>query len=307
MRPHRIRPDAAIASAHALATKPACRCCAKAATLSTRRSRLRRRCRWWSRSAAGSAAAVSSCCTTPRPARTCSSTRARPHRRRPLPPNTCWKNGDFDRDRAENGPWSAGIPGLPAAFVHLADKYGKLPLKTTLAPAIKLARDGFPIYARLVRGYASRRAVMERYPGTRAVFLAGGAPLKEGEIFKPARTGEHAGNASRERLRWFLPRRNRQASCWRGVNADRRALDGEGTGRLSRQRARADQLRVSRLAHHHRAAAVLRRHRARRNAADTRGLGSAEARSSASHPSGGRGDAPRVSAIAPSISAIRIS
>ncbi|MCL1633076.1 gamma-glutamyltransferase [Luteimonas sp. SX5] len=94
------------------------------------------------------------------------------------------ENGEFNRDRAENGPWSAGIPGLPAAFVHLADKYGKLPLKTTLAPAIKLAREGFPIYARLVRGYASRRAVMERYPGTRAVFLASGAPLKEGEIFK---------------------------------------------------------------------------------------------------------------------------
>lgn len=94
------------------------------------------------------------------------------------------KNGDFNRDRAENGPWSAGIPGLPAAFVHLADKYGKLPLKTTLAPAIKLAREGFPIYGRLARGYASRRAVMERYPGTRAVFLASGAPIKEGDIFK---------------------------------------------------------------------------------------------------------------------------
>jgi gamma-glutamyltranspeptidase/glutathione hydrolase len=94
------------------------------------------------------------------------------------------ENGEFNRDRAENGPWSAGIPGLPAAFVHLANKYGKLPLKTTLAPAIRLAREGFPVYRRLARGYASRRAVMERYPGTRAVFLAGGAPPKEGDIFR---------------------------------------------------------------------------------------------------------------------------
>src|SRR5690606_23162697 len=37
-------------------------------------------------------------------------------------------DGEFDRDRAINGPWSAGIPGLPAAFVHLAEKYGQLPL-----------------------------------------------------------------------------------------------------------------------------------------------------------------------------------
>lgn len=94
------------------------------------------------------------------------------------------ENGEFNRDRAENGPWSAGIPGLPAAFVHMADKYGKLPLKTTLAPAIKLAREGFPVYARLARGYASRRSVMERYPGTRAVFLANGAPIKEGDVFR---------------------------------------------------------------------------------------------------------------------------
>lgn len=94
------------------------------------------------------------------------------------------KNGQLDRDRATNGPWSAGIPGLPAALVHLAERYGKLPLKTSLAPAIRIAREGFPIYPRLERGYASRREVMERYVGTRAVFLADGSPPKAGEILK---------------------------------------------------------------------------------------------------------------------------
>jgi gamma-glutamyltranspeptidase/glutathione hydrolase len=94
------------------------------------------------------------------------------------------KDGELDRDRAENGPWSAGIPGLPAAFVHLAGRYGKLPLKVTLAPAIRLAREGFPIYARLEESYAERHAVMERYPGTRAVFLADGDAPQVGEIFR---------------------------------------------------------------------------------------------------------------------------
>ena len=93
-------------------------------------------------------------------------------------------NGDFNRDRAENGPWAAGIPGLPAAFVHLAEKYGRLPLETSLAPAIRVAREGFPVYARLARGYAARREVMERYKGTREVFLAGGKPLQEGDLFR---------------------------------------------------------------------------------------------------------------------------
>jgi gamma-glutamyltranspeptidase/glutathione hydrolase len=94
------------------------------------------------------------------------------------------ENGEFDRDRAVNGPWSAGIPGLPAAFVHLAERYGKLPLKTSLAPAIRIARDGFPVYERMARGYAQRREVMERYTGTRAVYLAGGKPIAEGQIFR---------------------------------------------------------------------------------------------------------------------------
>ncbi len=93
-------------------------------------------------------------------------------------------DGTFDRDRAENGPWSAGIPGLPAAFVHIAETYGALPLSQSLAPAIRIAETGFPVYARFARGYQSRRAVMERYPGTRAVFLADGRAPEEGDVFR---------------------------------------------------------------------------------------------------------------------------
>ena len=93
-------------------------------------------------------------------------------------------DGGFDRDRAENGPWAAGIPGLPAAFVHLAERYGKLPLAQSLAPAIHAAREGFPAYGRMTRGYERRRAVMERYPGTREVFLAQGRPLRDGDLFR---------------------------------------------------------------------------------------------------------------------------
>jgi gamma-glutamyltranspeptidase/glutathione hydrolase len=94
------------------------------------------------------------------------------------------KDGNLDPDKAENGPWSAGLPGLPAALVELAGKHGRLPLARSLAPAIRLAREGFPVYARLERGYASRREVMERYPGTRALFLADGDPPQVGETLR---------------------------------------------------------------------------------------------------------------------------
>jgi len=93
-------------------------------------------------------------------------------------------DGELDRERAVNGPWSAGIPGLPAALVHVAEHHGRLPLSASLAPAIRIAREGFPVYARFAGGYRARREVMERYPGTRAVFLANGRAPEEGELFR---------------------------------------------------------------------------------------------------------------------------
>jgi gamma-glutamyltranspeptidase/glutathione hydrolase len=94
------------------------------------------------------------------------------------------KDGKLDPARSINGPWSAGIPGLPAALVELAGKHGKLPLKASLAPAIRIATDGFPVYDRMSRGYAQRREEMEKYPGTREVYLRNGKPIQTGDLFK---------------------------------------------------------------------------------------------------------------------------
>lgn len=44
-----------------------------------------------------------------------------------------------------NGPLAAGIPGEPAALVHIAANYGRLPLQQSLAPAIRAAREGFAV------------------------------------------------------------------------------------------------------------------------------------------------------------------
>src|SRR5690606_36952283 len=92
--------------------------------------------------------------------------------------------GKLDRDRSINGPWSAGIPGQPAAWVHLAEHYGRLPLARSLEPAIRIAEQGFAIYPRLEQGYARRSEVMQRYPGTRAVFLADGDAPETGEVLQ---------------------------------------------------------------------------------------------------------------------------
>jgi gamma-glutamyltranspeptidase/glutathione hydrolase len=53
-----------------------------------------------------------------------------------------------------NGALAAGIPGVPAALVYISRRYGRLPLHRSLAPAIRLAREGFtvdPLYRKMAQ------------------------------------------------------------------------------------------------------------------------------------------------------------
>ena len=93
-------------------------------------------------------------------------------------------NGHLDHDKALDGALAAGIPGAPAGWAWIAEHYGKLSLRQDLAPAIAIARDGFPVYARMVSEYSERSTVMRRWPATLAVYEPGGKPLAVGDTFK---------------------------------------------------------------------------------------------------------------------------
>ncbi len=63
-------------------------------------------------------------------------------------------NGEVIPGLSVDGATAAAIPGTPAAIVHLAQKYGRLPLAKSLAPAIRHARNGFAVsesYLRMIR------------------------------------------------------------------------------------------------------------------------------------------------------------
>ncbi len=81
------------------------------------------------------------------------------------------KNGNEIPGASTSGPLSAAIPGEPAAFDYLARKYGKLPLKQSLAPAIRLARQGYPLYARLQSGIRFKRDILLRSPEAARAYL----------------------------------------------------------------------------------------------------------------------------------------
>jgi len=70
-----------------------------------------------------------------------------------------------------DGPLAAGIPGEPAALAHISQKYGRLPLSKTLAPAIRLAGEGFPVTEHYRKMAAFRLEVLRRYPQSARIFL----------------------------------------------------------------------------------------------------------------------------------------
>ncbi|MEO7433506.1 MAG: gamma-glutamyltransferase [Dokdonella sp.] len=93
-------------------------------------------------------------------------------------------SGQPDRDHALNGPLSAAIPGEPAALVWIATKYGRIPLAKSLAPAIRVAREGFKPDGRFLRGLPRAAEIMKRYPASVALYLPDGKPPQEGWTFR---------------------------------------------------------------------------------------------------------------------------
>jgi gamma-glutamyltranspeptidase / glutathione hydrolase len=93
-------------------------------------------------------------------------------------------NGEPDRDHALTGPLAAAIPGEAAALVWLAKNYGRVPLSTSLAPAIRIAREGFKPDSRFLEELAGVSARMSRFPGSVALYLVDGQPPQTGWTFR---------------------------------------------------------------------------------------------------------------------------
>ncbi len=81
------------------------------------------------------------------------------------------RDGKIDPSLSLNGPLAAAIPGLPAALVELAKRYGRVPLTVSLSPAIRLAEDGFsvdPVYQERANW---RLAALRDDPESARIFL----------------------------------------------------------------------------------------------------------------------------------------
>ncbi|HEY4090174.1 MAG TPA: gamma-glutamyltransferase [Luteibacter sp.] len=94
------------------------------------------------------------------------------------------KDGKPNRDVSTHGPLSAGIPGEPAGLAWLASHYGKLPLAQSLAPAIRVASEGYQPDKRFISTIAENQDVLSRYPSSAAILLPGGTVPAQGWTLK---------------------------------------------------------------------------------------------------------------------------
>jgi gamma-glutamyltranspeptidase/glutathione hydrolase len=94
--------------------------------------------------------------------------------------------GEVIEGLSVDGALAAAIPGEPAALVHLARRYGRLPLARSLAPAIRLARNGFTVDASYRRLAQLRLTAMQADPETARIFLQDGkVPVEGYRIVQP--------------------------------------------------------------------------------------------------------------------------
>lgn len=76
------------------------------------------------------------------------------------------------------------IPGEAAGLLTLHEKYGTLPLATVMAPAIKLADEGFPVGQILAGFIAGAEARMKAFPDAYALMFPDGKPLQPGQVLR---------------------------------------------------------------------------------------------------------------------------
>ena len=95
------------------------------------------------------------------------------------------------KDVPDSGILAAGVPAAFGALMTVLTRWGSMPLKDVVAPALELARIGFPVSEGLrdqhKYGIADMQPRFEReWPGSATLYLPGGKPPAVGSIFRNA-------------------------------------------------------------------------------------------------------------------------
>lgn len=92
--------------------------------------------------------------------------------------------GRVPEARNYHGWLSTGVPGVIAGLKLALDEFGTMSFGEVLAPAIRLAREGFQLPASLAGTMARMKASFEKDAGSSRLYLPGGAAPVAGSLFK---------------------------------------------------------------------------------------------------------------------------
>lgn len=93
------------------------------------------------------------------------------------------EKGNVRDNSNHEGILAVGVPGTVAGLELAHRRYGSLPWKDLLEPAIRLAKDGIPISWHLHDSFKRRKAYWDRYPSSAGVFLK-----EDGSFYEPGDT-----------------------------------------------------------------------------------------------------------------------
>jgi gamma-glutamyltranspeptidase/glutathione hydrolase len=82
------------------------------------------------------------------------------------------------------GPLSISVPGAVDGWFELHTRFGRLPMRDVLAPAIAYAREGFPVSEIVAFAWEQNAIALSHQPGFAETFLVDGRAPRNGEIFE---------------------------------------------------------------------------------------------------------------------------
>ena len=78
---------------------------------------------------------------------------------------------------------AVGVPGSVKGLVHAQKRFGKLTLAQAMAPAIRLAREGYPLAWGEARALTNDKGLAQ-FPDSQRIFQNGGKGWKQGDLLK---------------------------------------------------------------------------------------------------------------------------
>ncbi|MBI3404689.1 MAG: gamma-glutamyltransferase [Acidobacteria bacterium] len=99
-------------------------------------------------------------------------------------------DGTLDSDMATTGYRSVGVPGTVAGLETALRTYGKLKLAMVMAPAIRLAEEGFPVSEKLAKGLRATHVRLQRFSRSHRIFLKDGSFYAPGETLRQPELAE---------------------------------------------------------------------------------------------------------------------